>query len=107
MDETRAIPDGLGGDVDVVEESPPNRVVSALSSGLVKKEHNPIAESIEEDEEEDAPLSPKHHMAKFENQWEVKLNKMMQSKDKRAEAKLKKHRDALGLDDGVELKVFA
>ena len=48
------------------------QVVSALNSGLVKKEHNPLAESIEEseeDEEEDAPLSPKHHMAKFENQW--------------------------------------
>ena len=34
---------------------------------------------------------------------------MMQSKDKRAAANLKKHRDPLGLDDGdeVELKVFA
>ena len=46
--------------------------MSALNSGTVSKTENPLAKNnddSEEESDEDAPLSPKQRMAKFENQW--------------------------------------
>lgn len=76
MEETRVIPDGLGGESDHegdekdADEKPKNK-------GEVDLELNAVFHL----DDENAPLSPQQRMEKFDNQWEKKISKIAGKQD--------------------------